>query len=75
MWKFNEEFNCWSLTKTSGFLTLTFDLFVPNEEKNRIYRLSVRGLESVYRELFANGFRDAMLQANELVYDALRWNN
>lgn len=75
MWTYNKISDSWSLTKTSGFLTLTFDLYVPNEEKNRIYRLVVRGLESVHRELFSNGFKDAMLQANELIYDALRWNN
>lgn len=73
MWKyFNDSY--WSIIKTSGFLTLTFDLWRPFKEGN-VYRLSInetRGLVS--KEFTAKDFEDAKLQANELIYDALRWN-
>ena len=58
--------------KTSGFITLTFDLCKLIKEDS--YRLIVSGI-SVFRDFKANDFEDAKLQANELIYDALRWNN
>lgn len=33
MWVYNKNRNDWSITKTSGFITLTFDLYLPDEEK------------------------------------------
>ncbi len=74
MWKYNEDFDCWSITKTSGFLTLTFDLYRPFKEGD-IYRLSVAPMSESFRDIPASNFEEAKLSANELIYDALRWNN
>lgn len=74
MWKLigDKHNHYWMITKTSGFITLTFDL-VELINKN-CYRLSVCGM-NVFRDFKAKDFEDAKLQANELIYDALRWNN
>ena len=73
MWKLigNEYYHYWTISKTSGFIALTFDL-VELINKN-LYRLSVCGI-NVFRDIKAENFEDAKLQANELIYDALRWN-
>lgn len=74
MWKYIVGNNCWSITKTSGFIVLTFDLWKPIKESN-YYRLSINKLDNVYQDIFANNFDDAKLIANELIHDSLRWNN
>jgi len=54
---------------------LIFDLCKPLKDDN-VYRLSInqtRGLVS--KEFIAKDFEEAKLIANELIYDALRWNN
>lgn len=74
MWKYNEEWNYWSITKSSGFVTLTFDLWELNSPNDR-YRLLVRENSNSFQDFSAKDFEDAKLAANELIYDALRWNN
>lgn len=73
MWKLigDKHNHYWTITKTSGFVTLTFDLCKLIKEDS--YRLIVSGI-SVFRDFKAKDFEDAKLQANELIYDALRWN-
>ncbi len=76
MWKYNKEWNFWSITKTSGFITLVFELWKPFDNKSNIYRLSVKNTsEPIFKDFSAKDFEDAKLGANELIYDALRWNN
>ena len=70
MWKYNDEFKCWSITKTSGFITLTFELYQIRDN----WRLAISPLNEVKKDFKAKNFEDAKLQANELIYDALRWN-
>lgn len=73
MWKLisDKHNHYWTITKTSGFITLTFDLVELISKGS--YRLSVCGM-NVFRDFKAKDFEDAKLQANELIYDALRWN-
>lgn len=63
----------WLITKKSGFVELTFELWklirVP------VYRLALQKDSKVHQDIAAKDFEDAKLQANELIYDALRWNN
>lgn len=74
MWKlFGDEYDhYWTITKTSGFITLTFDL-VELLSKNT-YRLSVVGI-NIFRDFKAKDFDDAKFQADKLIYDALRWDD
>lgn len=75
MWEYNKEWNVWSITKTSGFLTLTFELWKPFDNKSNTYRVSVKNTSDlIFKDFSAKDFEDAKLAANELIYDALRWN-
>lgn len=73
MWKFDEEYQVWRITKKSGFIELTFELW--KLIKVPVYRLALQNDLKVYRDITAFDIKDAKLQANELIYDALRWNN
>lgn len=75
MWKYYRQYNFWSITKRSGFITLTFDLWKPGLPEHNICRLSVESINNLHKDFEAKDFEDAKLQANELIYDALRWNN
>lgn len=72
MWTLDETYNIWRITKKSGFLELTFELW--KLIKIPVYRLALQNNSKVYRDITAFDINDAKLQANELIYDALRWN-
>ena len=74
MWQYDKQYNFWSITKTSGFITLTFDLWKPGLLEHNTYRLCVKSINDLHKDFKAKDFEDAKLQANELIYDALRWN-